>query len=88
MIGSDNHSPRRVKRVVLARRTNAGIRVTLLWTAETNAVAVNVHDASVDDQFELDVEPGANPVDVFEHPYAYAAWRGIEYGSAELRRAA
>lgn len=88
MTGSGNHAPGRAKRVVLAWRTNAGIRVTLLWAAETNAVAVHVHDARLDDEFELDVEPGANPLDVFEHPYAYAAWRGIEYRSAELRRAA
>jgi hypothetical protein len=56
MTGSGNHSPGRAKRVVLARRTNAGIRVALLWTAETNAIAVHVHDARLDDEFELDVQ--------------------------------
>jgi hypothetical protein len=75
MIGTDTHTSGQAKRVVLAERTNAGIQVTLLWAAETNAVAVHVLDAGADDQFELDVEPGANPIDVFEHPYAYAAWR-------------
>jgi hypothetical protein len=88
MTGSDNHSPGYAKRIALAQRTSGGIRVTLLWAAETNAVAVHVHDASVNDQFELDVAPGANPIDVFEHPYAYAAWQGIDYASTDLRRAA
>jgi hypothetical protein len=82
--GSHSHKAR----VVLASRKNAGIRVTLLWTAGTNAVAVLVRDDSTDDEFELLVEPGANPLDVYEHPYAYAAWRGIDYRTAELRQAA
>jgi hypothetical protein len=75
-------------RVVLARRRNAGIRVTLLWAEDTNAVAVVVHDDSTDDQFELLVEPEASPLDVYEHPYAYAAWRGLDYRAADLRQAA
>jgi hypothetical protein len=41
-----------------------------------------------DDQFELSVEPGANALQIFEHPYAYAAWRGVDYRLADLRRAA
>ena len=64
-------------RVVLAERKNAGIQVTLLWTEDTDAVAVLVRDEGTDDQFELSVEPGANALDIFEHPYAYAAWRGV-----------
>jgi hypothetical protein len=84
MSGSDNQGPR----VVLASRKNAGIRVTLLWAADTNSVAVLVCDDSTKEQFELVVEPGANPLDVYEHPYAYAAWRGIEYRTADLRQAA
>ena len=72
---SDTHKPR----VVLASRKNAGIRVTLLWTADTNTTAVLVRDDTTDDQFELLVDPETNPIDVYEHPYAYAAWRGIDY---------
>lgn len=84
MSGSDNHKPR----VVLARRRNGGLRVTLLWAAETNTVAVLVRDDCANDQFELVVERDANPLDVFEHPYAYAAWRGIDYGTTVLQQAA
>jgi hypothetical protein len=75
-------------RVELASRKNAGIQVTLLWMADTNDVAVLVHDDSTDDEFELLVEAEANPIDVYEHPYAYAAWRGIDYRTADLRQAA
>ena len=64
-------------RVVLAERKNAGIQVTLLWAEDTDAVAVLVRDEGTDDQFELSVESGANALDIFEHPYAYAAWRGV-----------
>ncbi len=81
---ADNHRPR----VVLASRTNAGIRVTLLWAADTNTVAVLVCDDGTKQHFELVVERDANPMDVYEHPYAYAAWRGIDYPTADLRQAA
>ena len=75
-------------RIVLAERKNAGIQVTLLWAEDTNAVAVLVRDDGTDDQFELSVEPGASALDVFEHPYAYAAWRGVDCRLADPRRAA
>jgi hypothetical protein len=74
--------------VVLASRESGGIRVKLLWAADTNAVAVRVLDDSSDDQFELLVEPGVNALDVYEHPYAYAAWRGIDYETTQLQEAA
>ena len=51
--------------------------MTLLWAEDTDAVAVLVRDESTHDQFELSVESGANALDIFEHPYAYAAWRGV-----------
>jgi hypothetical protein len=88
MNDSHDHAPAGPARVVLAKRNNAGIQVTLLWTKDTNAVAVLVHDDGNDDQFEVSVEPGTNALDAFEHPYAYAAWRGIDYRLADLRLAA
>ena len=84
MRGPEDHDAR----VVLASRRNAGIRVTLLWAAETDTVTVRVRDHSTSDQFELVVEPDDNPIHVYEHPYAYAAWRGIDYWVADLRQAA
>lgn len=88
MNNSHDHAPAGPARVVLAERKNAGIHVTLLWAKDTNSVAVLVHDDSTDDQFELSVEPGANALDIFEHPYAYAAWRGVDYRLADVRLAA
>jgi hypothetical protein len=78
------HNPR----VVLASRKHAGIRVTLRWAADTDTVAVLACADSTNEQSELLVEPDASPIDVYEHPYAYAAWRGIVYWTADLRQAA
>jgi hypothetical protein len=88
MNDAHDHAPAGPPRVVLAKRENAGIQVTLLWAQDTNSVAVLVHDDSTDDQFEMSVEPGASALDTFEHPYAYAAWRGVNYRLADLRLAA
>jgi hypothetical protein len=88
MNSSHDHTHASPARVVLAKRSNAGVQVTLLWVEDTNAVAVLVHDEGNDEQFELSVEPGANALDTYEHPYAYAAWRGIDYRLADLRVAA
>ena len=49
-----------------------GIAVTLLWHSVSNRVSVSVHDWRTGDWFELDAEP-ANALDVFTHPFAYAA---------------
>src|SRR4051794_2117729 len=75
-------------RVVLAKRNNGAVRVTLLWAEETNRVAVFVRDLSTDDHFELSVEADGNALDAFEHPYAYAAWRGVHYRLGDRRCAA
>ena len=88
MNDSHDHAPAGSARIVLARRKNAGIHVSLLWAEDTNSVAVLVQDDSTDDQFELSVEAGANALDAFEHPYAYAAWRGVDYRLGDLRNAA
>jgi hypothetical protein len=75
-------------RVVLARRENAGIRVTLLWAQDSNTVAVRVRDDTTHDRFELRIEPGANPMDVYVHPFAYAARQRVDHRSTELPGAA
>jgi hypothetical protein len=84
---NDSHDHGPAVRRVLAERKNAGIQVTLLWAKDTNAVSVLVREDGTDDQFELSVEPG-DALDTFEHPYAYAAWRGVDYRLADLRDAA
>jgi hypothetical protein len=59
----------------LAYRENDGIAVTLFWHSGSNRLSVSVYDWRNGDWFEL--EAGLrNAMDVFEHPYAYAAESG------------
>ena len=89
MYNSHDHAPAGpAARIVLAERKNAGIQVTLVWAEDTNAVSVLVRDHSTNDQFELSVEPAANALDTFEHPYAYAALRGVDHRLGAVRDAA
>jgi hypothetical protein len=40
---------------------------------------VAVADARSRDRFSIEVRDGDNAVDLFHHPYAYAAWRCPEF---------
>jgi hypothetical protein len=60
---------------MLASRKSAGIRVMLLWAVDTDTVAVLVCDDCPKEHFELVVEPEANPIDIYEHPYPYLSAR-------------
>ena len=69
----------------LAFRASNGIEVALLWKKEENEVSVAVNDASTGDAFEIPV--GAHSaLDVFHHPYAYAAFTGVDYVVRDLQR--
>jgi hypothetical protein len=61
----------------LHSRINDGIRVRLLWRKHDDRVVVAVDDAKTGDAFVLDVRSGESAMDVFHHPYAYAAWHGV-----------
>ena len=61
--------------VELAARDGDGIFVQLLWDRSTNRVTVRVHDERSGDRFELPVS-GDDALDVYRHPYVYAASRG------------
>jgi len=65
----------------LAVRENEGLVVSLLWSKSADRVKVAVADARLDEQFELHV-PGADALDAFYHPFAYAAGRGLGFGDA------
>jgi hypothetical protein len=54
------------------RWTN-GIQVRLLWREFDGRVSVAVVDTRSRDSFRLDVPDGERPLDVFYHPFAYAA---------------
>jgi hypothetical protein len=62
----------------LAYRASDGLEVSLLWSEADDRLAVRVSDGRSGDSFELPVGE-ANPLHVFYHPYAYAAFEGIEY---------
>jgi hypothetical protein len=59
----------------LDSRTGDGIHVRLLWHPDDARVSVAVHDTKTGDAFELPVPDGSRALDVFHHPYAYAAER-------------
>jgi len=63
--------------VELHRRASAGVRVRLWWSPTSGRAWVTVLDARTDAGFELPVRGGERARDVFDHPYAYAARRGV-----------
>ena len=66
----------------LARRATNGIDVSLYWSKASNRVTVEVFDEQLDEGFEFEVH-GAEALDAFHHPYAYAAARGMTAGVSE-----
>src|SRR5262245_29501246 len=58
----------------LAQRENDGIAVTLHWHSGTDRLTVSVLDSRTGEAFSLPAGPG-DAMDVFHHPYAYAAVR-------------
>lgn len=56
----------------LAARGSDGIQVLLLWHPIENALTVSVEDSRGGAGFQLAVPPD-RALDVFCHPYAYAA---------------
>jgi hypothetical protein len=65
----------------LASRANDGLEVTLFWIQSTNRLVVSVSDKRTGDRFALPTED-SNALDVFYHPFAHAARKGIEYSTA------
>jgi hypothetical protein len=57
----------------LAHRTADGVEVTLRWHPAEDRLSVLVDDTRLGERFELAVEARESPLDVFEHPYAYAS---------------
>ncbi|WP_028062073.1 hypothetical protein [Solirubrobacter soli] len=59
----------------LAHRRNDGLDIRLLWDPATDRVTVALQDGKTGDGFEVEVGPGERALDVFHHPFAYAAFR-------------
>jgi hypothetical protein len=66
-------------RTELMSRESNGITVRLLWSRATNLVTVAVADAASDDYFELVLDEHEPALEVFNHPFAHAAARGLEF---------
>lgn len=65
-----------MNRAELAYRANDGVEVALLWSKSCRRLTVVVSDWRAGSSFELTAHP-ENALDVFHHPYAYAAMQGI-----------
>ena len=63
----------------LAFRSNDGMAVALLWHTATDVLSVVVTDTRTNETFELVLDADDRAMDVFHHPFAYAAHRGLEY---------
>ncbi len=63
----------------LAHRTGNGLDVRLLWNRGDGRLKVVVDDSQTDSSFELSAGDGKQALDAFNHPFAYAAARGVAY---------
>ena len=68
----------------LHSRVSDGIHVRLLWSRQDDRTTVAVLDTKTGDSFHVDVRAHERALDVFHHPYAYAALRAIPTGPTEL----
>jgi hypothetical protein len=66
----------------LQSRVNDGIHVRLLWCERNGRVWVAVTDTNTREAFSVLVGDGDRALDVFHHPYAYAASQGVDTGAS------
>jgi hypothetical protein len=71
----------------LDHRRADGIDVRLLWPVRDGRVLVAVLDVKIGDAFTVEVADGDRAIDVFRHPFAYAAWRGVEMSGVDCEPA-
>ena len=62
----------------LDSRLTDGIQVRLLWGRNDGRVWVSVLNTRSGERFAVDVEEDEQPIDVFHHPFAYAAHHGVD----------
>jgi hypothetical protein len=60
----------------LARRDAAGSHVVLLWSRRRHRAAVVVEEDATGELLELDIRERENPLELYQHPYAYLPRRG------------
>jgi hypothetical protein len=71
--------------IELLHRESGSTHIALLWSKEDATLTVSVVGSSPDDSFELEAAE-ATALDVFYHPYAYAARREAACHSLERDR--
>jgi hypothetical protein len=62
----------------LDSRTSDGIEVRLLWHPVEHRVTVTAWDTRSGETLEIAVREGDSALDVFHHPYGYAAFYRVE----------
>ena len=62
-------------------RLRDGVAVSLVWWRAENRVSVLVADSRDGSSFEIPVRD-ESPLEVFNHPFAYAAFNRIEHSLA------
>lgn len=72
---SFDHTPK-----LLASRHSGTTEIALFWSKRGHRAAVAVDDQATGEHFELEVSPDDDALDVYDHPYAYAATRHIASG--------
>jgi hypothetical protein len=60
----------------LARRDSAGSHVVLLWCRRRHRAAVVVDEDATGELVELDSRERENPLELYQHAYAYLPTRG------------
>ena len=73
----------------LARRdAGVGHHVVLLWSRRTGRAAVVVDEDATGELVEMDIDERENPLELYQHPYAYVESRGRPGRSSRPPRAA
>jgi hypothetical protein len=68
-------------------RASNGLEVALLWQADDERLIVEVVDTRLGDAFRLAIA-ASEALDAFQHPYAYAAFRGHSRGLPDAQAVA
>jgi hypothetical protein len=69
---SFDHTPK-----MLASRRSGTTEIALFWSKRKHRAAVAVDDQATGEHFELEVNPDDDPLDLYNHPYPYAASRHL-----------
>jgi hypothetical protein len=69
---SFDHTPK-----MLASRQSGTTEIALFWSKRTHRAAVAVVDEATGEHFELEINPNDDALDLYNHPYPYAASRHL-----------